>query len=56
MGKNTKQMEKKNCWGLTSFFELSRAKESLDKKNQYRLIASLPGPILSETLSCVVNL
>lgn len=32
MGKNTKQMEKKNCWGLTSFFELSRAKESLDKK------------------------
>lgn len=43
-----------------SFFELSRAKELLGKKkkkkNQCCLTASLPGLILSETLSGVVKL
>lgn len=54
MGKNIKQTEKKYCWVLTSFFELSRAKELLGKK--YCLIAFLLGPILSGTVSCIVNL
>lgn len=42
-----------------SFFELSRAKKLLGKKkkkNQCCLTASLPGLILSETLSGVVKL
>lgn len=48
MAKNTKQMEEKNCWGLTSFLN-SPEPRNYWTKNQYCLIASLPGPTLSES-------
>ena len=53
MGKNIKQTEKKYCGVLTSFFELSRAKELLGKKSILsHCLSAWPHSIRNSILYC----